>query len=706
MVLGIGCGNLRAAEAPQGASNHPPSTSKDNTVETYWRVQVPDPYRWLESAESPEVRRWIEAQNAYTEQVLSSFPEGTAMAKRVQALSLTSTQRSQPELVAGRLFFLEQTPPQPQSVLVSQRWPNGEPKVLFDPNQTAGVAITGYWPSPDGRLVACGTAEGGSEATTIHVIEVASGQQLPDALPHAGGGTTPQGVAWDSDSKGLVYVRLPLPGSVPAKDEQFNAALFHHVLGTPSSADTLSFGKDLSPVAEYAFCVSSRGRHTAMMVHFGDGNPASVYLRTAGGWQELLGTNANVRPGEESVTQGGAATWLEDRLLVISFENAPRGKLLAVQPGSTPQVLVPQGEEAMNAVYAIKNGFLLVRVAGPDWRLEQYRANGRFVRPAALPKDGIGIGTIAASSQSPVALVSYSGWTFPARWDQYDTQHSALKTIFTVKPAADYSGLRTYRLTATSKDGTQIPVTVVAMAGVKPDGKRPVILYGYGGYGIVIPPHFMGPYLAWLEQGGVYALANIRGGSAYGEGWHEAGMLASKQNDFDDFYAAAQALVQDHWTDPPHLGILGGSNGGLLMGAELTQHPAEYRAVVSFVGIYDMLRAELWPNGRYNISEYGTVTQQPDFQWLYAYSPLHHVQAGVPYPAVLLVTGVNDPRVAPWQSRKFAAALQAATASDRPILLLTRMNEGHGVTASFSQRVGNTAAALSFFAHELGLESR
>jgi len=247
---------------------------------------------------------------------------------------------------------------------------------------------------------------------------------------------------------------------------------------------------------------------------------------------------------------------------------------------------------------------------------------------------------------------------------------------------------------------------VIALKGVTPNGSRPTILYGYGGFGICTAPRFLGSNLAWLERGGVYAVANIRGGGEYGEGWHADGMLSKKQNVFDDFYAAAQALVQQHWTDPAHLGILGGSNGGLLMGAALTQHPSEYRAVVSLVGIYDMLRAELWPNGQYNISEYGTVTKQPDFEWLRAYSPLQNVRPHTAYPAVLLITGVNDPRVAPWQSRKFAAALQAATTSHYPVLLLTRMNEGHGVTASFSQRVGNAAAAMAFFAQELGLPSQ
>jgi prolyl oligopeptidase len=680
----------------------PPPTARHDVTDTFFGTVVHDPYRWLENAEAPAVKQWIAAQNTYTEQVMDGFKDAKAIAKRVGELALTSTRRSDPEIVGDTLFYLRQTPPQPQAVLVAQRWPEGEVRVLVDPNATrAGFAITGYWPSPDGKFVAYGTAEGGNEETTIHFIEVATGKTLPDALPQAGGGTTPQALVWDADGRGVTYARLPLRGTVPDDRLQFDAALYHHVLGSDAKRDTLEFGKGLSKVAEYTLLGSADGEHAAALLHYGDGAPDAVYLRNGNGpWKLALGTEANVRAA--SSVNGGAA-WDGDRLLVIAYQDAPRGKLLALDADGRTKTLVPQGDWAMHSIAPIKDGILITEVRGPDWRVRQYSDRGRFVRTIPLPERGIGVGAIASSAASDSALISYSGWTIPSRWVEYDGAGGTLKTVFEVKPAADYSKVVTYRLDATSRDGTKVPVTVIAMEGVTPNGARPTILYGYGGFGIVTAPRFLGSTLAWLERGGVYAVANIRGGGEFGEGWHEAGMLGKKQNVFDDFHAAAEALVQHHWTDPDHLGILGGSNGGLLMGAALTQRPSEYRAVVSLVGIYDMLRVELWPNGQYNVSEYGTVTRKPDFEWLRAYSPLQNVRKATAYPAVLLITGVNDPRVAPWQSRKFAAALQAATSSQNPILLLTRMNEGHGVTASFSQRVGNAAATLAFFAQELGL---
>lgn len=689
----VGCSSAPRFDAPV--------TARDTVTTNYFGTIVPDPYRWLEDGSSPRVERWIRAQNEFTDTVLSSYREAKVIGKRLETLSITSAARFAPRLVNGRLFFMQWTPPQGQPVVACKTWPDGKVKVLIDPNKENNTAVTDFWPSPKGNYVAFGTAVGGNEATTIHVLNVKTGKDLPEALPDAGGGTTGPGLIWDTNEHGFTYVHLPAPGTVPDADLQFYASLNHHTLGRPAADDRLVFGKNLSKVAEYTFVASEGAAHGAMFVHFGDGNPDYVYIRKGiDEWKQVLGPQANVRVASE-VNAG--ATWDGDNLLVISYEDAPRGKLLSIAPDGKSTILVQQGDWAMNAVSPVKGGFLVVKVSGPDWKVDQYNSRGEQVRTVGLPKTGISIGTIASSRESGEALLTYQGWTIPGTWDQYNSADGGLKTVFQVKPAADYSRVNAHVIDAISKDGTKIPVTVLSMEGVTPNGKRPTIVSGYGGFGIPTAPHFVGASLVWLENGGVLAVANIRGGSEFGEGWHEAGMLGKKQNVFDDMYASAEAMVKNNWTDSDHLGIVGGSNGGLLMGAELTQHPGAFKAVVSFVGIYDMLRAELFPNGQYNISEYGTSTQEPDFKWLYAYSPYHNVKSNTPYPATLLETGVNDPRVAPWQSRKFAAALQAANTSDNPILLLTRMNEGHGVTASFSQRLGNAAAEYTFFAHELGL---
>jgi prolyl oligopeptidase len=679
------------------AATAPPATATHDVTDTYHGTVIHDPYRWLEQADAPAVKTWIDAQNDYTEAALSAYPGRAAIAQRVRELALTSTQRSNPVIAGGTLFYLRQTPPQPQPVLVAEGWPTGAARVLIDPNDANGdVAITDYWPDPDGRELAYGTAQGGDENTTIHFVDVGSAKVASDALANTGGGTTTTALVWDADGKGVTYTRLPLPGSAPADRLQFNAALYHHVLGTAASADTLVLGKDFSPVAEYQLLASRSGALAAALVHYGDGSPEHVYLRVGHEWQLVLGTEAKVMTGK-------TAAWSGEQLLVVSHQDAPRGKLLGIDAAGKSRVLVPQQDWAMNALAPITGGYLVAEVSGPDWRVRHYGADGHALRTVALPA-GIGIYSLASSAASPQALIGYSGWSIAPRWVRYDGTNGAVTTVFETKAAADYSQVRSYRLNAHSADGTSVPVTVLALAGVTPDGSRPAILTAYGGFDLSQAPRFLGTWLAWLERGGVFALANIRGGSEYGEGWHEGGMLGHKQHVFDDFHAAARALVSAHWTDSAHLGIVGGSNGGLLMGAALTQHPQDYRAVVSFVGIYDMLRSQLWPNGEYNISEFGTVNNAADFAWLAAYSPLLHVRQGAVYPAVLLITGENDPRVAPWQSRKFAAALQAS-GSPRPILLLTRRNEGHGVTSSFSQRVGNSGVMLAFFAQQLALPS-
>ena len=672
----------------------PPATPPQPVSSVLHGVTVADPYRWLENPHDPRVQQWIQAQNAYTEARLAAMPQGRAITARVQQLAITSTTRSGPELAGSTLFYLQQTPPQPQPVLIAQAWPDGAAKALVDPNTDHGrTAITDYWPSPSGRYLAYGTAEGGSELTTIHVLDVRSGKTLPDTLPWAGGGTTPQGLAWDADESGFSYVRFAPPASGQPV-QQFDANLVHHRLGQPASTDAVVFGKDYSRVAEYVLVNSPGTAQSAVLTNIGDGGAAEVFLRRGKRYVRVLGHRANVR----------TAAWVSGRLYVASFENAPRGKIIAVDRNGKHTQVLAQRDGAIQRIAPLGDGFLVVRSWGPDWWVEQYDRAAHFVRRLPLPAHGIGVGAIASESGQDKALISYSGWTTPERWVEYDGRQGTLKTVFEVKPAADYSNVVTQQVEGTSKDGTRIPVTVLSLRGVTADGARPTILYSYGGFDIPIKPGFIGANLAWLERGGVLAYANIRGGNENGEAWHAQGQKLNKQNVFDDFHAAALALFDSHWTDREHLGILGGSNGGLLMGAQIVQHPGDYRAVMAKVGIYDMLRHETaFANGPYNVGEYGSISDPAQFKATLAYSPLQNVQPHTAYPAVLMTTGANDPRVAPWQSRKFTAALQNASSSAQPIMLLTRMHAGHGIGAPFSQRVGDTAIGLTFFAHELGL---
>lgn len=670
------------------AAASPPPAPRDTVVTVMHGVTVHDPYRWLENASSPNVQSWIDAQNGYADGVMGRFEDAGAITNRVRQLAITSTAQFAPQLVHGTLFFMRDTPPQAQPVLVAQAWPKGPERVLVDTNPSGGsVAIQEVWPSPSGRYVAYGTSANGSEATTIHVVNTATGKTLPDALVDAGGGTTGPVVAWDADERGLTYGKLP-------HGSQFGISLYHHVFGMAQSRDRPEFGHGLSPIAEYELLTSPDAKETAALVQFGDATPFRVYLRTHKAWRRIFGT-------EQGVTAGA---FDGDRLLLVASGKSDHGRVVAVSPdGSLTTLVNEQKNWVMHDVSPIQGGFLVTKLWGPDWRVDQYASDGRFVRRVPLPGTGIGIDAIASEAGSSKAIVAYSGWVIPSRWALYDAGSGSLQTVFAVRPPdPNYSNIRTYRLTAVSKDGTHVPVTVLALASTPKRPDDPAILTAYGGYEIPVAPHFIGTELAWLERGGVYAMANLRGGDEFGETWHRQGRLTAKQNVFDDFTAAAQALISAGWTSPRHLGITGGSNGGLLMGAALVQHPELCRAVVSYVGIYDMLRHQLYPNGRYNEEEYGTVANAAQFHALYAYSPYYNVRPRTRYPAVLLETGQNDPRVAPWQSRKFAAALQASTTSGLPVLLLTRRAAGHGnIGASFSQRVGNAAAALIFFDTEL-----
>ena len=652
--------------------------------------RVADPYRWLEDASSAKTQAWIAQQNARAARVIDAYAGNAHIAKRVRQLAVTGPQRFSPQLAGNTLFFMREVPPQPQPELVACAWPSGAVHIVVNPARYGpAVSIDEVWPSPTGKLVAIGTASGGSEATTIRVVAANGRGNFTEALGPAGGGTTAPALAWDANERGFTYARLPANGS------QFGIKLYHHVLGTPQSKDTLVLGA-ISPIAEYTLLTGAGARRAAALVQFGDGSPQRVYVRRGARWRAVIGPQAGIVSG----------AYAHGDLLLVATGGTPRGRIALLQHDGSLKTLVPQETNwAMHTLAPVRGGFLVVKSWGTLWRVDQYRSDGTFVRTVPLPSAGIGIGDIASDDSQPQALIDYSGWTIPPRWANYDARSGTLRTIYALKPASRaYADVQARLLYATSRDGTKVPFTVLSLGFAPRDGSAPAILTGYGGFDIPTAPHFIGPMLSWLEMGGIYAVANPRGGSEYGEAWHQAGMLEQKQHVFDDFYAVAQTLVKDRYTSPSRLGIEGGSNGGLLVGAALIQHPSMYRAVVGDAGIYDTLRHHLFPNGAYNVTEYGSPSNRAQFAALYAYSPYHHVRRGAAYPATLLITSENDPRVAPWQSWKFGAALEAATSSKRPIIVLTRRTGGHGHGASFAQQVGNEAVMLSFMAAQLGIK--
>ena len=701
-----GCAALAAGlllAAPKTGLAQPPATPRKPVTDVYQGVAVTDDYRWLENYSDPAVRDWSDAQNRYARKYLELPVRGALYEELKQLYSHPSARYTDLRASGDLLFALKTQPPLEQPLLVTLKSADdpASERVVVDPNRldaSGGTSIDFYVPSRDGKLVAVSLSKGGSESGDVHVFEVATGRETEAAIPRVNGGTAGGSVAWNADGSGFYYTRYPRAGERPPADLNFYQQVYFHRLGANTRQDTYSLGKDFPRIAEIQLRASEDGRYILATMANGDGGEFAHFLVGPDGvWHQFVRLS-------DQITDVRFGT--DGYLYLLSHLNAPRGKILRT-PIEHPNVIeaqtvVPESRVAIEQMLASGTRLYVADQTGGPSQIRVFDTSG-------APQGTIPILPVSAVDQMVRArdgalLFQNTSFLDPPAWYRYDAlTKKVARTALYESAAADFSEAEVVREFAVSKDGTRIPLSIIRRKGAKLDGKNPVLLTGYGGFDVSVTPDYKLDRKPLLEHGFVIAIANLRGGGEYGEAWHQAGMLAKKQNVFDDFAACARHLIDHKYTTAAKLGIEGGSNGGLLMGAALTQHPELFGAVVAHVGIYDMLRLELQPNGAFNVTEYGTVKEPDQFRALYAYSPYHHVQDGTNYPPVLFLTGDNDPRVDPLNSRKMVARLQASGAKHL-VLLRTSSTTGHGYGTALSEKLAEEADVLGFLFDQLGVK--
>lgn len=701
MLIAIAAAFVLLAATPPSR----PQSARKPVAENYHGVSVTDDYQWLEDANDPAVKKWVEVQNRYTRKHLDAIRSRSAIEEHLRELYTTRpASYYAPSQRGGRLFAMKNAPPKEQPMLVtlaSADDPASE-RVLLDPVKLASdasLSIDWYVPSLDGRLVAVSISRGGSERGDLHFYDVATGKPLPDIIPRVNYGTALGSAAWNADGSGIYYTRYPREGERPEADLDFYQHVYFHKLGTPVAEDRYEIGKDFPRIAENFLYSSPDGRWLLLSVKNGDGGEVAHYVRGESGKWTQVASFRDATPYAEIGFDG--------QLYLLSRKSAPMGAIVRV-PLARPElasaeIVVRPGNGSIDSfVMTPQHLFATYQVGGPS-ELWIFTLDGQSKgKVPMLPVSAIdGVVHLAGDS----VLFANGSFLEPFNWFAYDTAGGRTRsTALNVPMPVNFNDCEVERVMVTSKDGTKVPLNIIKRKGTKLDGTNPLLLTGYGGYGLSMTPGFSLRRRLWLDVGGVWAVANLRGGAEFGETWHEQGNLTRKQNVFDDFAACARHLIDRKYTSPSKLVIEGGSNGGLLMGAALTQHPDLFRVVVSHVGIYDMLRVERSPNGQFNVTEFGTVKNREHFDALHAYSPYHRVKKGTSYPAVLMLTGDNDPRVDPMQSRKMIARLQTANASKHPIMLRTSSSTGHGAGTALSARVTQDADVWSFVFDQLGIK--
>ena len=696
-------------EAPK-----PPVADLRPVSDSYHGVEVIDPYRWLEDANDEQVLAWREGQDEYARAVLEAQPSLPELEARVaEIMNAPTLSHWGPKVAPSGVFMMRHQPPAQQASLVLLRSLEdpSEAQVVVDPLRLDPEGLTHidwFVPSPSGDKVAVSLSKGGSEIGDLHIFSTVDGKLVEDPIIRVNGGTAGGSAAWQRDGKGLYYTRYPRPGERPDHELDKYVQVHYHALGSDAAKDPHEFGTELPDIAEIRLDMAPEGEQLLATVQYGDSGRFAHYLRSPKGkWGQL----SSFDDGVVQVSFGAKQLWF-----VEAGEAHPRGRLLRapLRKPAKREEFVAEGEDAITtsfwsdfSVEVIgQRVYVIYQLGGPrEIRAFDLRSGERVdapTQPEVAQVSGLINLDLALEGASDTLLFGAGSYLDPWAWYTHTPKQGTKASALAEPSVVDLSAYEVRREFATSKDGTKVPVNILVARDIELSGEHPCVVTAYGGYGVSLTPRYAPVRAALLERGFCWAQANLRGGSEYGEQWHREGALTNKQNVFDDFAAVLEHMIERGYTKPERLGIRGGSNGGLLMGATFVQHPELMRAVVSQVGIYDMLRNELSPNGQFNIPEFGTVTDPEQFTAMHAYSPYHHVQDGVTYPDVLFTTGANDPRVDPMQSRKMAARMQAATAgSDTRILLRTSDDAGHGSATPLAARIVETAEVYAFLVDSL-----
>ncbi len=677
------------ASSRQAKPKSPPSTDRDAVVDLLHGISVPDPYRWLEDQTSPRTRAWIETQNGYTRSILESLPGRAELRQRITALMKVDVTGA-PMARAGRYFFMKRLADQDLFAIYLKQGLDGKDEVLIDPapmsaDHSTSVNLEDV--SRDGKLMAYGVRQGGQDEVVVRFLDVDARHDHADVLPVG----RYMSIALSPDHKGVYYGRQASDGP----------RVYYHAFGADPNLDAELFGKGYDPEKIIVVDLSEDGRYLVIQVLYGSSaDITEIYYKD-------LAERGAIKPLVKDIRARFIAQAAGHRIFLETNWQAPNGRILVADLENPAREhwreVVPESDSAIES-FSLAGGKVMVGyVHDASFLLRVFNADGSCAREIPLPALG-SVAGISSRWESSEAFFQYSSFVIPPQIYRYDVVGGSERLWAQTQVPLESGGFEVKQVWCRSKDGTRVPMFIVAKKGLKLDGSNPALLTGYGGFNLNITPAFSAEAAVWVESGGVFALANLRGGGEFGEKWHQAGMLARKQNVFDDFVAATEWLISNRYTSPAKMAITGTSNGGLLMGAMLTQRPDLYGAVVCRYPLLDMLRYQDFLVARFWVPEYGSAEDAEQFKWLYAYSPYQHVVKGTNYPAVLLISGDGDTRVAPLHARKMAGMLQWAQGGNKPILLDYDTKSGHSGGRPLSKQVDEMADEVGFLFWQLGVK--